>query len=193
MRAEEFAKLLQARPSGTGKWIALCPGHPDRKPSLHIAQGSKGVLLRCWSAGCTAMQITAAMGIKLADLFDGPPASPEQIAELQQQRRATASFQRVTRQLDRESRHDLFRLERLRDSLGARLLRRPNDAELARLFHEVCDRIAEDTPKVWPQPEDGPNRIEPTPETPGWIAAALREIAQSFNQKKETSSSKLAA
>ena len=53
--AEHVARVLsrvQAKPNGRG-WMARCPAHDDRTPSLSIAQGDDGrVLLKC-HAGCT--------------------------------------------------------------------------------------------------------------------------------------------
>jgi hypothetical protein len=191
--AEGFSDILQGKRTGPGKWIALCPGHADRKPSLSIRQGDRGVLLRCWSAGCTPAQIVAAMGLTMRALFDGPPATPEQSAELRQQREVHAVMERGLRLRDREARHNLWRLERLRDALGAKLARNPDDAELARLFHEVCDRIRVDTPAIYPQPEDGPNRTSEPMDTPGWAAAALREISQSFFAQNNEKAARQAA
>ena len=51
------------------EYQALCPAHPDQQASLSINTGTDGrVLLHCF-AGCTAEQITAALGLTLADLF----------------------------------------------------------------------------------------------------------------------------
>lgn len=53
------------------KWIALCPAHDDRRPSLSIREAEDGkVLLKCWT-GCGAADIVAALGLSLADLFPG--------------------------------------------------------------------------------------------------------------------------
>lgn len=46
------AARLHARPTGEGQWLARCPAHADRTPSLAIRDGEGGrVLVRCW-AGC---------------------------------------------------------------------------------------------------------------------------------------------
>lgn len=63
---------VQAR--GTGKWSSRCPGHPDTNPSLSIAEGDRGLLLKCW-AGCTLDAITSALGIRVADLFFDAPTT----------------------------------------------------------------------------------------------------------------------
>ena len=70
-----LARLDNVKPRGEGRWIACCPAHPDRHPSLSIRYTSDGViLLKCW-CGCTADEITAAVGLDLADLF--PPDTSE--------------------------------------------------------------------------------------------------------------------
>jgi hypothetical protein len=56
MTAEPIAKALGGRKVGTG-WIACCPAHDDRNPSLSLSTGKDGkVLLRC-HAGCNQAQV----------------------------------------------------------------------------------------------------------------------------------------
>ncbi|MBS1873871.1 MAG: hypothetical protein JSU00_11695 [Acidobacteria bacterium] len=51
MTASEIARVLSAKRSGDG-WMACCPAHEDRTPSLHISEGIDGkVLVKCF-AGC---------------------------------------------------------------------------------------------------------------------------------------------
>lgn len=53
-------------------WRCCCPAHDDTDPSLDISTGRDNcVLLCCRSAGCSAAQITAALGLSLRDLFNG--------------------------------------------------------------------------------------------------------------------------
>jgi len=68
-RATQILNRLQGvRPSRDG-WIARCPAHEDRSPSLSIKEGNGGrILVHCFS-GCTIEAICAAIGIKVADLF----------------------------------------------------------------------------------------------------------------------------
>jgi len=66
-----LSRLKGVRRSGKG-WVALCPAHEDRKPSLHIAVGSDGrVLLNCF-AGCPREKILRAIGLEMRDLFPQP-------------------------------------------------------------------------------------------------------------------------
>jgi hypothetical protein len=70
-----------ARRTGTGRWIARCTAHPDRSPSLSIAEGRGGrVLLHCW-AGCDLAAILKSAGLSIGNLFaSGPPPTREQLA-----------------------------------------------------------------------------------------------------------------
>ena len=59
---------LEARRNGKG-WIAKCPMHDDRDPSLSISEGLDGrALIKC-HAGCDTNAVLAALGITLRDLF----------------------------------------------------------------------------------------------------------------------------
>jgi putative DNA primase/helicase len=60
MTAETIAKALGGRKAGSG-WMAKCPAHEDREPSLSIADADDGkVLVRC-HAGCHQLQVIAAL------------------------------------------------------------------------------------------------------------------------------------
>jgi hypothetical protein len=60
MNAETIAKFLGGRKGGAG-WVARCPAHDDRKPSLSISDSDDGkVLVRC-HAGCEQEQVLAAL------------------------------------------------------------------------------------------------------------------------------------
>ncbi|MBD8483353.1 virulence-associated protein E [Pseudomonas coleopterorum] len=63
--------LDKVRSSGRNRWMARCPAHEDRSPSLAITETSDGVvLLKCF-AGCTAHEIVNAIGLEMRDLFPG--------------------------------------------------------------------------------------------------------------------------
>jgi len=60
MTAEPIAKALGGRKAGSG-WIARCPAHDDRNPSLSLSMGKDGkVLLHC-HAGCDQAQVIDAL------------------------------------------------------------------------------------------------------------------------------------
>ncbi len=60
-------RLEGVRKSGAG-WIAKCPAHPDKSPSLSIREGERGVILRCF-AGCSFAAIVDALGLCQSDTF----------------------------------------------------------------------------------------------------------------------------
>ncbi len=63
-----LSKIPNAKPNGNG-WLACCPAHEDRSPSLSINQGDDGrVLLKCF-AGCSHDAIVGALGLESKDLF----------------------------------------------------------------------------------------------------------------------------
>ena len=56
-----------ARPGG--QYIACCPAHDDKTPSLSIREVEDGrVLIYCF-AGCSPADICAAVGLEMRDLF----------------------------------------------------------------------------------------------------------------------------
>ena len=63
-----LAKLPGAKRNGRG-WMARCPAHDDRRPSLSITQGDDGRALVNCHAGCTVDAICEALGIAKVDLF----------------------------------------------------------------------------------------------------------------------------
>lgn len=185
MTAESFAELVRARPSGHGRWLARCPAHDDRHPSLTITQGHSGVLLKDWSHGCTPEQITAALGLQMRDLFAGPPTTPQQAAILVAERDAKAAREREQRAADRAARDRVWKLDCIRDALAAKLARSPDDAALGKLFHTVCARFHDAETALFPvAPELGGKRMEPPGQVPGWIDAALTDIGKDLQPQK---------
>ncbi len=64
--------LEKVRPNGDRSWMACCPAHEDRTPSLSISAGDDGrVLLNCF-AGCGVEAVLAALGLELSDLYVTP-------------------------------------------------------------------------------------------------------------------------
>jgi putative DNA primase/helicase len=60
MTAETIAKALGGRKAGAA-WMARCPAHEDREPSLSVKDADSGkVLLRC-HAGCDQQMVIAAL------------------------------------------------------------------------------------------------------------------------------------
>src|SRR3954454_21000451 len=51
------------------EWMARCPAHCDRNPSLHVSRKDDRWLLHC-HAGCALADVLAAARLELADLFE---------------------------------------------------------------------------------------------------------------------------
>ncbi len=62
-------RLNRVRETGPGRWIACCPSHDDNVPSLSIRKADdERILIHCF-AGCPPVDIVAAVGLSLADLY----------------------------------------------------------------------------------------------------------------------------
>lgn len=88
-----LGRLAGVRRAGPGRWMALCPAHPDRTPSLSIAVKDGRVLVHCF-AGCPAEAVLSAVGLQWRDLYNpgalgfyrpapAPAPAPTPEAELQ--------------------------------------------------------------------------------------------------------------
>lgn len=64
-------KLRKVKANGPGKWLACCPAHEDKTPSLAIRQADNRILVHCFS-GCGAADVIAAAGMEFGDLFPEP-------------------------------------------------------------------------------------------------------------------------
>lgn len=66
-------RLAKVRSTGNGTWIACCPAHEDRSPSLTVRECDDGrVLVHCF-AGCGFDQIIGAVGVDVNELFPQKP------------------------------------------------------------------------------------------------------------------------
>lgn len=67
-------RLTRVKATGAGRWIARCPAHEDRSPSLSIRELDDGRVLAHCFAGCDVRDVLGAIGLTLAALFDKPLA-----------------------------------------------------------------------------------------------------------------------
>lgn len=68
------ARLEKAKRTSRDSWLACCPAHKDRTPSLTVRGLDDGrILVHCF-AGCGAADVMAAIGLETADLFPEPLA-----------------------------------------------------------------------------------------------------------------------
>lgn len=75
-----LARLERVKQTQAGQWIARCPAHTDKSPSLSIKQCDDGTILLHDFGGCSPSDILAAVGLELADLFPKrlKPRTPEE-------------------------------------------------------------------------------------------------------------------
>lgn len=67
--------LDHVKQTGQGRWLARCPAHDDRSPSLAIREIDDRVLIHCF-AGCSVEDVLQAVGLKMADLFPDKLVNP---------------------------------------------------------------------------------------------------------------------
>jgi predicted protein tyrosine phosphatase len=73
--AKILDRLERVKQTAPGRWIACCPAHEDRSPSLSIRELDDGRLLVHCFAGCGAVDVLTAVGLELQDLY--PQRLPE--------------------------------------------------------------------------------------------------------------------
>jgi len=64
-----LSRLDKVKACGGNKWLACCPAHNDKHPSLKVTLTDDGkILIKCW-AGCDISAVLKALSIEMADLF----------------------------------------------------------------------------------------------------------------------------
>ena len=64
-----LSKLHKVRSRGGGKWMACCPVHHDKTPSVSIKDDNGTILMKCWGCGASGVDICAAIGEDVSELF----------------------------------------------------------------------------------------------------------------------------
>lgn len=73
-----LSRLEKVKQTGKDRWLACCPAHPDKHPSLNIRETPDGtVLIKCF-ASCGAAEVVAAVGLELSDLFPPRTDTPDE-------------------------------------------------------------------------------------------------------------------
>lgn len=64
-----LSRLENVRRTGLDRWIARCPAHDDRRPSLAVRELEDGrLLIRCF-ANCGAAEVLSSVGMTYSDLY----------------------------------------------------------------------------------------------------------------------------
>jgi hypothetical protein len=69
--ARVLDRLTKVKQTGQDKWIACCPAHGDKSPSLSVREVEDRLLIHCF-AGCGVDDVLGALGLEFRDLFDAP-------------------------------------------------------------------------------------------------------------------------
>lgn len=68
-----LSRLSQVRKTGPENWIACCPAHRDKRPSMTIREVEDGrILVHCF-AGCSFEEIANASGAGMDEFFPEKP------------------------------------------------------------------------------------------------------------------------
>ncbi len=61
--------LTETKRTGNGRYIACCPAHLDKRPSLNVRELDDGrILVKCF-AGCSVEEVLDAVGLEFDALF----------------------------------------------------------------------------------------------------------------------------
>ena len=62
--------LDRVKRKSAGKYVALCPCHSEKTPSLAISETTEGgVLIHCFGCGAGGMEVINALGLDSSELF----------------------------------------------------------------------------------------------------------------------------
>ena len=70
--AKLLERLERVKQTAPGRWLARCPAHEDKSPSLSVRELEDGrTLVNCF-AGCGAIDVLEALGVDWSALFPEP-------------------------------------------------------------------------------------------------------------------------
>ena len=68
-----LSRLDNVKRTGTGRWLARCPAHEDKSPSLSVREMDDGRILLHDFAGCDVEHVLGAVGLTFDALFPERP------------------------------------------------------------------------------------------------------------------------
>ena len=66
----------EVKQKGDNQWMAQCPAHDDKNPSLSIKEAGDGTVVMHCFAGCSTDKICDSLGLSVQDLFPNQAKSP---------------------------------------------------------------------------------------------------------------------
>lgn len=92
-----LSRLEKVKAMGRDRWMACCPAHEDRSPSMTIRAMDDGLILIHCFAQCSPFDILGAVGLSMTDLF------PERLGHHYRPERMPFSAVDVLRVMQREA------------------------------------------------------------------------------------------
>jgi hypothetical protein len=92
MSAEALlSRLSGVRRTGPDRWVARCPAHDDKSPSLSVREVPDGRTLLFCFAGCETADVLAALGLDWSAICPPRPLDPHARRPLRRERVASAA------------------------------------------------------------------------------------------------------
>ena len=133
MVEELLDRLDKVRSTGRDKWVACCPVHGDKNPSMSVAEKDGRVLCHCFSCGANGLEVTKALGLSPSVLFEKPLEQgyiPKRVYdELEMDRLVLAGYEEMKKQGRPLTYKDFKRIRLAKnriESLETRLLEQNN-------------------------------------------------------------------
>lgn len=127
------ARGLDVIPTRDGA-VVTCPAHGDRRPSLHLTTGRAERTLGICRAGCRVEEWTAAVGLRLGDLFATTAMAPPR----SRPRSPLAAM-----------RAEGIAMARRQDWAQPGVVERYEAADMIRAADRVRATATDDTPETW--------------------------------------------
>lgn len=67
-----LSRLHKVKRRGNNQWMACCPVHQEKTPSLSIKDDNGTILLHCFGCGAGGVDVCGALGVEPSELF--PPS-----------------------------------------------------------------------------------------------------------------------
>ena len=72
-------KVKSTGGKGQRQWVARCPAHDDREPSMSISEGHDGKVLMSCHRGCEFNEILSALGVTYQQLNPSEPVEVDRV------------------------------------------------------------------------------------------------------------------
>ncbi len=69
-------RLVNVKKSGTNKWIACCPVHEDKTPSMGVWDEGERIIMHCLGCGAKGPDIMGALSLPVRMLFKDDKSMP---------------------------------------------------------------------------------------------------------------------